>query len=167
MDRLVTRVIFVLILSFIAPLFAISGQSMVEATGSGSTVVKETSKCDKPPADGGGKYFGKICACIAARKAGTAKSLTKPLCPEGAMNEEDVAYRVILDMEFSDIDKKVYDDLKNFQKERGKDFTKMSDEVKNMFDTTAATPKYPEMYAQICRSFGDEKNPVNAGVKTF
>ena len=83
------------------------------------------------------------------------------------MSEEDVAYRVILDAEFSKLDKKVYADLGELQKQRGKDFVKMNNTVHSLFDTTAGNENYSTQYATICRSFSAEGNPLRSAILAF
>ena len=66
--------------------------------------------------DGSSAYKGKIEDCLAKRKAGTAKSITEYVCPEGKVqNEFDVAYQVVLDSEFKKLDKEVKQAIKGFQ----------------------------------------------------
>jgi hypothetical protein len=45
-------------------------------------------------------YEGQIAACLEARKKGQAKTIQDYVCPEGIIGDQDVAYQVVLDLEF-------------------------------------------------------------------
>lgn len=66
--------------------------------------------------DGTAEYKQKIEDCLQKRAAGTAKSITDYICPEGKVtNSFDIAYQVVLDIEFRKLDKKVKQALSAFQ----------------------------------------------------
>ena len=63
-------------------------------------------------------YQKKIEACIAARLPSGAgpKSITDYICPEGqVVASHDVAYQVVLDLEFRKIDQEIQKELLAFQ----------------------------------------------------
>ncbi len=68
--------------------------------------------------DGSGEYRQKIDACLKARTAegAGAKSITDYLCPEGQVaSPYDVAYQVVLDLEFQKLDKEIKKALQGYQ----------------------------------------------------
>jgi hypothetical protein len=69
-------------------------------------------------ADNSGEYRQKIDACLKARSAegAGAKSITDYVCPEGlVVSQFDVAYQVVLDLEFQKLDKEIKKELQNYQ----------------------------------------------------
>ena len=61
-----------------------------------------------------GKHQAKICECLEARlpNGKGASSIQDFICPESLMGDYDVAYRVVLDLEFKEIDKQADGKLK-------------------------------------------------------
>lgn len=116
-----------------------------------------------------GAYVGEICKCLEARQPGGAgaKSITDYVCAEGIMGDQDVAYRVILDLEFKKTDKEAEGKLKEMQARTGKDFVKMDTDVANWFDTTSPDSEFNKKYSKTCADLSDPKNVMRQTVESL
>ena len=116
-----------------------------------------------------GAHVGKICQCLEVRRPGGAgaKSITDFVCPETTMGDQDVAYRVVLDLEFKEIDKKAEAKLKEMQARTGKDFVDMDQDTANWFVTTSTDSEFYKQYSKTCADLSDPKNPLRQTVESF
>lgn len=83
------------------------------------------------------------------------------------MGDQDVAYRVILDLEFKKTDKEAEGKLKEMQARTGKDFVKMDQDTANWFDTTSEDSEFYKKYSKTCADLSDPKNPLRQTVESF
>jgi hypothetical protein len=81
--------------------------------------------------------------------------------------DQDVAYQVILDLEFQKIDKDADGRLRQMQARTGKDFVEMDREVTNWFDTTSEKSEFYERYSKVCSDLSDSKNVLRQTVEAF
>ncbi len=100
------------------------------------------------------QYSWQIDECIkanASKDGVAAKTITAYVCPGGKLMPQQIAFQVILDLEFQKIDKEVEADLKGMQSKSTKDIGIVDTFIKSLFDETG-TPegKYPSRYKQIC-----------------
>lgn len=116
-----------------------------------------------------GAYVGQICDCLKARQPGGAgaKSITDYVCPEPIMGDADVAYRVILDLEFKKTDKEAEGKLKQMQAATGNDFVKMDTDITNWFDTTSADSEFHQKYSKTCADLSDPKSVLRQTVESM
>lgn len=116
-----------------------------------------------------GAYVGQICDCLKARQPGGAgaKSITEYLCPEASMGDADVAYRVILDLEFKKTDKEAEGKLKEMQAATGKDFVKMDTDITNWFDSTSADSEFHQKYSKTCADLSDPKSVLRQSIDSM
>lgn len=130
----------------------------------GGVFAEETWMC---PAKGA--YSGQICQCLEARRPGGAgaKSITDFVCPEPVLGEQDVAYRVILDIEFRKIDKEAEAKLKEMQARTGKDFVQMDTDIANWFDSTSEDAIFHKKYSETCANLGDPTNIFGQAVSSL
>ncbi len=112
-------------------------------------------------------YEGQIVACLEARKKGQAKTIQDYVCPEGIIGDQDVAYQVVLDLEFKKIDKDADSRLRSMQSQMGKDFVTMDHEIVNAFDTTSEKSEFPNRYGAICSDLNDPKSVLRQTVDAF
>lgn len=68
-----------------------------------------------------GKYTGEIDACIKANKEGRAKSIEEYVCPVGTLKPQQIAFQVIMSIEFKKLDEEVKKDLKAIHDGTNKD----------------------------------------------
>lgn len=83
------------------------------------------------------------------------------------MAEQDVAYRVILDLEFKKIDKEAEAKLKEMQARTGKDFVKMDTDISNWFDSTSADAEFPTKYSATCEDLSDPTSVLGQAVESL
>ncbi|MDQ1344162.1 MAG: hypothetical protein QG650_882 [Patescibacteria group bacterium] len=83
------------------------------------------------------------------------------------MGDQDAAYRVVLDLEFKEIDKKAEAKLKEMQARTGKDFVSMDQDTANWFDTTSTDSEFYKQYSKVCADLSDPKNPLRQTVESF
>lgn len=112
-------------------------------------------------------YDGQIKACLEARDRGQAKSIKDYVCPEGLMGDQDVAYQVVLDLEFRKIDRDAAKRLKDMQSRMGKDFVQMDTDTSNWFDTTSKDSEFSDRYGKICSDLSDSKSVLGQTVAAF
>ena len=113
------------------------------------------------------QYSAKIYECIDAAKRGQAKTIQDFVCPEGVSVSQDIAYQVVLDLEFQKIDKEVKASLKAFQELKGKDVLKMNEQIKDWFDLTGTKPGYLARYLVVCNDLSKDGNPLRETIKAF
>lgn len=65
------------------------------------------------------------------------------------------------------IDKEVKNELKAFQKEKGKDVVAKEQKMSNWFDTTSSEPKYAPRYYSICNDVNTPGNPIYEVVHSY
>lgn len=112
------------------------------------------------------EYFQKVCSCFKAREEGSARSLKNPICPETAdMPEGKVAYQVILDMKFGEIDKEIKAYLKSLQKNTTKDISQVMKNTKLIIEDTSEG-SYASRYQNICEKTSSN-GIISAMVATF
>jgi hypothetical protein len=117
-------------------------------------------------------YQQKIEACIAARLPSGAgpKSITDYICPEGqVVAPHDVAYQVVLDLEFRKIDQEIQKELLAFQWDKVKKSTDVSAKLVDWFDMTGPNfeKSYTAKYQKICQDIQSEGNPINAVLRVY
>lgn len=130
----------------------------------GAAFAEETWTC---PAKGA--YSAQICQCLEARRPGGAgaKSITEFVCPEPVLGDQDVAYRVILDLEFRKADKEAEAKLKEMQARTGKDFVAMDTDIANWFDSTSEDAVFHKKYSQTCLDLGDPSSVLGQAVASL
>lgn len=74
------------------------------------------------------------------------------------MGDQDVAYRVVLDLEFKKTDKEAEARLRQMQATTGKDFVKMDTDITNWFDFTTGTSEFHQKYSKTCADLSDPKS---------
>lgn len=108
------------------------------------------------------KYSGQIDTCIEKNKKGQAKTEQSYLCPGGKLTPQQIAYQVILDLEFKKIDKEVERGLADLQSSPTKDIGKVGDTISKWFDATTGTYNYRKKYEAVCN-----KTVIDEAVKHF
>lgn len=101
-------------------------------------------------AEPGAKYTGEIDACIKANKEGRAKTIEDYVCPVGSLKPQQIAFQVIMSIEFKKLDDEVKKDLKSIHEGTNKDIGKLATDIGDLFDSTKSATKYPGKYAEIC-----------------
>lgn len=99
-----------------------------------------------------------------------AKSITEYVCPEGKVtNEFDVAYQVVLDLEFKKLDKEVKQAIKGFQGKKVRQSTDVNKQLVDWFDETGPNAKesFTSKYRKVCEDLETEGNPVREVVKAY
>lgn len=80
---------------------------------------------------------------------------------------QDIAYQVILDLEFRKIDKEVKQALVEFQKDKSKNVIAMNEKIKNWFDLTSKNPVFLKRYLKVCSDISTPGNPLSEAVQAF
>lgn len=83
------------------------------------------------------------------------------------MGDQDVAYRVILDLEFKKTDKEAEGRLKQMQAATGNNFVSMETDVTNWFDTTSADSEFNQKYMKTCSDLSDPKSVLRQTVESM
>jgi len=91
------------------------------------------------------KYTSQIDACRKANAEGTAKNIEEYVCPGGVLSPQQIAFQVVMSMEFNILDKEIKAILKTIYDGENKDIGKLATIIKNNFDTN-----YPAKYKEIC-----------------
>ena len=83
------------------------------------------------------------------------------------MTNFDVAYQVVLDLEFKKIDKEVYKALKDYQDKPTKDVLGVSHQLTDWFDETGPNSKsgFTAKYRKICTNL-ETGNPLFEAIKS-
>lgn len=105
----------------------------------------------------GSKYTGEIDACIKANKDGKAKTIEDYVCPVGTLKPQQIAFQVIMSMEFKKLDEEVKNDLKGIYEGGNKDVGQLATNIGDLFDSSKGTSKYPDKYSKICNSTAIEE----------
>lgn len=100
----------------------------------------------------GSQYTGEIDACIKANAEGKAKTIEDYVCPVGTLTLQQIAFQVVMSLEFKKIDKEVKKDLETIRDNTNKDIGQLATNVRDLFDTTNGTAKYPARYREVCNS---------------
>lgn len=101
----------------------------------------------------GSQYTGEIDACIKANKEGKAKIIEDYVCPVGTLKPQQIAFQVIMSIEFKKLDDAVAKDLKTLHEQTNKNIGQLATDINDLFDTSKGTAaKYPEKYAEICNT---------------
>ena len=99
----------------------------------------------------GSKYTGQIDACIKANKDGKAKTIEDYVCPVGVLKPQQIAFQVIMSIEFKKLDDQVKKDLQAIHEWSNKDVWQLATNIGDLFDSSKGdTAKYPNKYAEIC-----------------
>lgn len=119
-----------------------------------------------------GKHAAKVCQCLEARlpetpASGGPASIEEFNCPQGVMGDYDVAYRVILDLEFREIDKQAEAKLREVQGRGGKNFAETDKDVSNWFDETSADREFYKKYSGICSDLSNPDSVLGQAVAAF
>lgn len=124
----------IFLLSMLAGVFAV-----VSATESGTT----------------SKYTKEIDACMKARDTehggAGAKSIEEYICPVGTLSSQEIAFQVIMSIEFKKLDNQVKKDLKKIHEGSNKDTGALASNIRDLFESKDSKA-YPERYAEICNS---------------
>lgn len=100
----------------------------------------------------GSKYTSEIDQCIKANAEGKAKSIEDYVCPVGTLKPQQIAFQVILSLEFKEIDDKVKKDLQDIHNNTNKDVGQLATNIGDLFDATKSSSEYPKRYTAVCNS---------------
>ncbi|MDD5197803.1 MAG: hypothetical protein PHN60_03000 [Candidatus Gracilibacteria bacterium] len=98
------------------------------------------------------KYTGKIDVCIKANKEGRAKTIEDYVCPVGTLSPQQIAFQVVMSIEFKKLDNEVKKDLQKIHKETNKDIGQLSSNIRDLFDRSNKKSVYPAKYEEICNT---------------
>lgn len=94
-----------------------------------------------------GKWTSKIEECMNKREKKIEKTEEEYVCPTWSLSPQEVAFQVIMSLEFKKLDEEVKEKLKTIHKETNKDVGKLASDIKYDFEDT-----YPNKYRAICDS---------------
>jgi hypothetical protein len=98
------------------------------------------------------KYTQEVDACIKANKDGKAKTIEDYVCPGGVLKPQQIAFQVIMSIEFKKLDDQVKKDLKTIYDGSNKDIGQLATNISSLFDSSKTTSKYPARYEEICNT---------------
>lgn len=84
----------------------------------------------------GSKYTSEIDRCIKANAEGKAKTIEEYVCPVGTLKPQQIAFQVIMSIEFKKIDDAVKKDLEGIYSNTNKDIGQLATNVGDLFDST-------------------------------
>jgi hypothetical protein len=105
----------------------------------------------------GTSYVGEIDRCLKARDitngGAGAKSIEEYVCPVTAsLSLQQVVFQVIMSLEFKKLDDEVKQDLQTIYNGSNKDIGQLATNIRDLFDISKSTSKYPAKYTAICNS---------------
>jgi len=99
------------------------------------------------------KYTSEIDECIKANREGMAKTIEKYICPTGTLKPQQIAFQVVMSLEFKKLDDEVKKDLQSIHEGTNKDIGQLATNISDLFDTSKINPaKYPTKYSEICNT---------------
>lgn len=99
----------------------------------------------------GSTYTGEIDICRDKREKKMEKTIENYVCPTWPLSTQEVAFQVVMSLEFKKLDDKVKKDLKSLYEGTNKDVGQLATNIGDLFDDSKSTPaKYPAQYSNIC-----------------
>lgn len=98
----------------------------------------------------GATYTSEIDTCFKANKEGRAKTIEDYVCPVGILAPQQIAFQVVMSLEFKKLDDKVKKNLKSIHEGTNKDVGQLDTNIKDLFDTSNSKAIYPAQYTEIC-----------------
>lgn len=114
-------------------------------------------------------YTSEIDICRKANADGRAKTIEDYICPVGILTPQQIAFQVVMSLEFNKLDRQVKKDLESIYTGNNKDIGQLSTNIADLFDKTKNNALYPAQYEKVCNeivikevaSYFTEKNMKN------
>lgn len=98
----------------------------------------------------GSTYTGEIDACRDKRDKKMEKTIEDYVCPTWPLSIQEVAFQVVMSLEFKKLDDKVKKDLKSLHEGTNKDVGQLATDIGDLFDAANDKSVYPAQYSKIC-----------------